>query len=97
MKDTFSPSKVKTAESINLSISITNSGLVEAKEFTVLFNSQPNFVESLNIGEVKVISTNYTAPITPGIYNIPVIVDSENNIIESIETDNFYNATIIVE
>lgn len=80
--------------SINVSIDITNFGTINAGSFTVLFNSNPVIVPSLNVDQTTIVSTNLTAPVSAGNYTIEIYVDYNNKINESIESDNFYNGTI---
>jgi hypothetical protein len=96
LPETFKPREVTSGEIVNLSIKVKNSGVVDSGEFTVLFNSQPIVLSSLGVEKTERVKVEYTAPLTPGNYTIPILVDSQDDIYESIEEDNFYNATIEV-
>lgn len=94
LNGTLKPYSAGANSSINLSIDITNFGTINAGSFTVLFNSNPVIVPSLNVDQTTVVSTNLTAPVSAGNYTIEIYIDYNNEINESIESDNFYNGTI---
>lgn len=96
---TFKPSRVSDGGTFNVSIDIINIGVNDSGAFYVDFNSTylANITSPPIMGLESGKSTTviFTIPISPtGIHNVSIFVDSKNNIIESIETDNYYNATI---
>ncbi|MEM2918590.1 MAG: CARDB domain-containing protein [Candidatus Altiarchaeota archaeon] len=96
LKDKLYPTEVNSGEKVNLSVWIKNIGLVKAEQFKVLFNSQELVVNSLGVDEATKIFVNYTAPLTSGNYTVSIILDPNDDIDESIESNNYYNATIFV-
>lgn len=96
LAESFKPQEVAAGAIINLSIKIKNLGVLASGEFTTLFNSQ-NITLDLEPEERKEIKVEYSAPVIAGNYTILVVVDSKNEIKESIESDNSVNVTLEVK
>lgn len=96
LKEKFYPTEVNSGKKVNLSVWIKNIGLVKAGQFKVLLNSQELTINSLDVDESIKIFANYTAPLNAGNYSVGMILDPNNDIDESIESNNYYNATISV-
>ncbi len=94
---TLKPYSAGANSSINVSIDVTNFGVRNAGSFVVLFNSQSTIVPGLDVDQTKTITVNLTTPESPGNYTIEIYVDSNNEINESIESDNLYNGTIRIQ
>lgn len=91
------PRKVVVDEVFNFSVRVMNFGPVESGNFTVLFNdSVPVRVYSVPSEEVVEVGFTMTAPQSPGIYNVSVLLDSGNEVDESMEDNNFYRGFIYV-
>ncbi|HEX55524.1 MAG TPA: hypothetical protein ENF49_05290 [Candidatus Altiarchaeales archaeon] len=99
ISETFKP-RVIGHGNFNISIDVINIGINDSASFSVTFNNSiiGNYsarIDSLEAGESKT-ATVHVAGVSPGNYTISIVVDSLNEIYESIEEDNHYNATIEV-
>lgn len=94
---TLRPSSAGANSSINISVDITNFGARNSGSFVVLFNSTAITLPGIDVDQTITVSVNLTTPPSSGNWTIPVYVDSNNEINESIESDNFYNGTIKIQ
>jgi hypothetical protein len=92
------PPDVYTNQSLNLSVRIMNYGPVDAGQFWVRFNgTTTKHISSLASEQVtEVPYYEIISPLAPGSFLIPVEIDYNNLIDESIESNNNFNITLNV-
>jgi hypothetical protein len=97
VNDSLRPISVHSNQSINISFQVMNFGPVDAGEFNVSFNETLNqTITKLDSEEKTYLVYSITTPQDPGVYIINITIDPENQINESIENNNVYNATLKV-
>ena len=95
--NSFRTSDARANATLTVSVDIISFGPVDAGPFTVRFNDTIDVsIPLLRSEEKREVFVNMTAPPTRGPYPVAVRVDFENNVTESIESNNFYNGTINV-
>ncbi len=98
--DSFIPKAAGVNETLNVSIDVENFGVIDAGEFIVKFNSTYNEsdvpVSELGRDEKTTVRAEMTMPSSPGDYVVRISVDYNDDINESIESNNVCNKTIHV-
>jgi len=101
VSDSFGPKAAQVDETINVSIDVENFGVTDAEEFIVRFNSTYNesdvTVSEIMRDEKTTVRAEMTMPPSSQNYTVQITVDVDNDINESIESNNVYNATIRVQ
>jgi uncharacterized protein (UPF0333 family) len=97
VNDSLRPISVHRNQSVNISFQVMNFGPVDAGRFNVSFNETLNqTITKLGSEEKAYLIYNITTPLNPGFYIINITLDPQNQINESIEENNVYNATLRV-
>ena len=94
--ETFQPLTARPGENVTISIDIMNFGAKDSGAFDVKFNTTTVRVPGLSYDNTITVSADITVPDMAMNYTIQIYVDSNNEINESIEDDNWYNGTIMV-
>jgi hypothetical protein len=97
VNDSIRPIEVQRNRSVNISFQVMNFGPLDAGEFNVSFNETLNqSITKLDSEEKTYLIYSIVTPQGPGFYIINITIDPENQINESIETNNVYNCTLRV-
>ncbi len=100
----LNPSRPHAGESVQISASVRNEGIEDASSFTVeIFDGAPESggtliyskIISATKGTEEIITTNWT--ITSGIHDIYVILDRNNGIVETNETNNTASLKVMTD
>jgi len=97
LPDSFVPLTAGVNETLNVSIDVENFGVIDAGSFTVRFNDTDVVVSELRKDEKTTVMAELTTPLLPEDYLVRISVDYNDEINESIESNNVYNATIQVQ
>jgi len=97
LPDSFRPLTAGVGETLNVSIDVENFGVTDAGSFTVRVNNTNVNLSELRSDEKTVVTAELTMPLAPENYLVKISVDYNNEINESIESNNVYNATIQVQ
>lgn len=97
ISDSFKPLTAQVNETLNISIDVENYGVTDAGNFTVRFNDINVIVLELIRDEKTTVTAELTMPLSPEDYIVTISVDYDDDINESIESNNVYNATIQVQ
>jgi len=97
LPDSFEPLTAQANETLNVSIDVENYGVTDAANFTVRFNNTDVVVSGLGKDEKTTVRAEMTMPPSSEDYIIRISVDYNDDINESIESNNVYNATIQVQ
>ena len=101
LPDSFKPLTAQANETLNVSIDVENFGVTDAGEFKVRFNSTYNesdvTVWELGRDGKTTVRAEMTMPPSPEDYIVRISVDYNDDINESIESNNVYNGTIQVQ
>jgi len=97
VQDSFKPVTAQVDETVNVSIDIENFGVTDARQFTVRFNNTNVTVPELGGDEKTTVKAELTMPSSPQSYIVRISVDPNNEVNESIESNNAYNGTIQVQ
>jgi hypothetical protein len=92
----FRPYSAAMNDTMNVSLTLMNFGPSGSGQFNVSINNTLVLVPSLASEEKVIVSAWVNAPAKTGQYYIPVVIDTANSVNESIESNNFYNATVNV-
>ncbi len=97
LPDSFRPLTAGANETLNVSIDVENFGVIDAGSFTVRVNNTNVNISELRSDEKTTAMAELTMPSLPGDYIVKVSVDYNDEINESIESNNVYNGTIQVQ
>ncbi|MBU4266645.1 MAG: hypothetical protein L6243_00935 [Candidatus Altiarchaeales archaeon] len=97
LPDSFEPITAVANETLNVSIDVENFGVTDAGSFTVRVNDTNVAVSGLGRDEKTTVMAELTMPPSPEDYRVRISVDYNDEINESIESNNVYNATIQVQ
>lgn len=97
VSDSFEPKAAQVDETINVSIDVENFGVTDAGQFTVRFNDINVVVSELRRDEKTTVMAELTMPSSPEDYLVGISVDYNDEINESIESNNVCNGTIQVQ
>lgn len=97
LPDSFGPLTAQANETLNVSIDVENFGVTDAGSFTVRVNDTNVAVPGLVRDEKTTVMAELTMPPSPEDYRVRISVDYNDEINESIESNNVYNATIQVQ
>jgi len=97
LNDSLWPPNAYANTTVNVTVKVVNFGPADAGSFTVLFNNTtPVVVSSLKSEDSVEVGFNMATPLATGPYPIMVVVDSLNEVNESIEVNNNYTGTLNV-
>ncbi|MBN2250889.1 MAG: hypothetical protein JW724_02290 [Candidatus Altiarchaeota archaeon] len=97
LNNSFRPVKTNANGTMNISVEVINFGPADAGGFMVLFNNTASVaVGPLKSEEKTEVRVTLNTPAAAGTCPMEIRVDSDNAVNESIESNNFHNATINV-